>query len=73
MVKGDRYLLSDQIITRASTFPMKIFLTWKKEYDEPLVVATTSHNPDFRAEFTIEGKCKKRHYKSNNKLAYFFV
>lgn len=46
MVKGDRFLLCDQILTRASTFPMNVLLTWKKEYDEPLVVATTSHNPE---------------------------
>lgn len=46
MVKGERYLLRNQILTRASTFPMNVLLTWKKEYDEPLIVATTSHNPE---------------------------
>jgi hypothetical protein len=25
---------------------MNVLMTWKKEYDEPLVVATTFHNPD---------------------------
>lgn len=46
MVKGNRYLLHNQILTRDSSFKMDVLLTWKKEYDEPLVVATTSSNPD---------------------------
>ncbi len=46
MIKGDRHLLHNQILTRDSTFKMNVLLTWKEEYDEPLVVATTSVNPD---------------------------
>lgn len=46
MVKGSRHLLRNQILTRDSTFKMDILLTWKEEYDEPLVVATTSSKPD---------------------------
>ena len=46
MVKDTRYLLRNQILTRDSTFKMSVLLTWKKEYDEPLIVATTSDNPN---------------------------
>ncbi len=46
MTKGSRYILHNQILTRDSTFPMDVLLTWKKEYNEPLVVATTSGKPD---------------------------
>lgn len=45
MVKGSRYILYDQILTRDSDFKMNVLLTWKKDYDEPLIVATTSGNP----------------------------
>ncbi len=45
MIKGGRRVLYDQILTRASTFKMNVLLTWGKEYDEPLVVATTSGSP----------------------------
>lgn len=45
MVKGSRYILYDQILTRDSNFKMNVLLTWNKEYDEPLIVATTSGNP----------------------------
>lgn len=45
MVKGSRYLLREQVLTRDSTFKMNVLLTWKEEYDEPLVVATTSDKP----------------------------
>jgi hypothetical protein len=46
MAKGNRYLLHNQILTRDSSFKMDVLLTWKKEYDEPSVVATISSNPD---------------------------
>lgn len=45
MIKGDRQVLYKHVLTRASTFKMNVLLTWGKEYDEPLVVATTSGNP----------------------------
>jgi len=45
MIRGGRRVLYDQILTRASTFKMNVLLTWGKEYDEPLVVATTSGSP----------------------------
>jgi len=45
MIKGDRKVLYDQVLTRSSTFKMNVLLTWGKDYDEPLVVATTSGNP----------------------------
>lgn len=46
MVRGSRYIMPNQILTRNSTFQMNVLLTWKKEYDEPLIVATTSGTPD---------------------------
>ncbi len=46
MVKGSRHLLRSQVLTRDSTFKMDVLLAWKEEYDEPLVVATTSGKPD---------------------------
>lgn len=45
MVKGSHYILHNQILTRDSNFKMNVLLTWKKEYEEPLIVATTSGNP----------------------------
>jgi len=45
MVSGSRHIIYNQILTRDSSFKMNVLLTWKKEYDEPLVVATTSGNP----------------------------
>jgi len=45
MVKGSRHILYDQLLTRDSGFKMNVLLTWNEEYDEPLVVATTSENP----------------------------
>lgn len=45
MVKGSRHILYNQTLTRDSSFKMNVLLTWKEEYDEPLVVATTSANP----------------------------
>jgi len=45
MTKGSRYILYNQVLTRDSSFKMNILLTWNKDYDEPLVVATTSKKP----------------------------
>lgn len=45
MIQGSRQVLYNQVLTRSSTFKMNVLLTWGKEYDEPLVVATTSKNP----------------------------
>lgn len=53
MVKGSRYILYNQILTRDSSFKMNVLLTWKEDYDEPLVVATTAENPSI-ADTTYE-------------------
>jgi len=45
MKKGSRHILYHQVLTRDSTFTMNVLLTWKKGYDEPLVIATTSGSP----------------------------
>ncbi len=45
MIRGGRRVLYNHVLTRTSTFKMNVLLTWGKEYDEPLVVATTSCNP----------------------------
>ena len=63
MVKGSRKILLNQIITRDSTFKMNVLLTWNKEYDEPLVVATTSAHPEradvvYGLRFSIESMHK---------------
>ncbi len=51
MKKGSRHILYHQVLTRDSTFKMNVLLTWKKGYDEPLVIATTSGSP-IKAERT---------------------
>ena len=45
MKKGSRIILRNQALTRDSDFKMNVLLTWKKKYDEPLVVSTTSGKP----------------------------
>jgi hypothetical protein len=68
MKNGKRKVLRDQQITRDSGFKMNVLLTWKKGYDEPLVVATTSAKPwlsdkMYGKRFGIE--CMHKDYKSN--------
>jgi len=68
MKKGSRHLLFHQVVTRDSTFHMNVLLTWGYEYDEPLVVATTSRDPatadrTYGQRFTIEPMHKD--WKSN--------
>jgi len=68
MTKGSRHVLYNQMLTRNSTFKMNVLLTWKEEYDEPLVVATTSRNPTqadetYEKRFNIEPMHKD--WKSN--------
>lgn len=45
MKKGSCHILYHQVLTRDSTFKMNVLLTWKRGYDEPLVIATTSGSP----------------------------
>jgi len=45
MKKGSRHILYNQVLTRDSSFKMNVLLTWNRDYDEPLVVATTSEKP----------------------------
>jgi hypothetical protein len=68
MTKGSRYILYNQVLTRDSNFKMNVLLTWNKDYDEPLVVATTAENPDhadatYGQRFNIEHMHKD--WKSN--------
>jgi hypothetical protein len=68
MTKGSRHVLYNQMLTRNSTFKMNVLLTWKEDYDEPLVVATTSDNPaladdTYEQRFNIEHMHKD--WKSN--------
>ena len=68
MVKGSRYILYNQVLTRDSSFKMNVLLTWKEDYDGPLVVATTSRNPatadnTYEKRFNIEPMHKD--WKSN--------
>jgi|GEM_PF-849941 len=68
MTKGSRYILYNQVLTRDSSFKMNVLLTWKKDYDEPLVVATTSEKPatvdnTYENRFNIEHMHKD--WKSN--------
>jgi len=68
MKKGSRIILRNQTLTRDSSFKMNVLLTWKKNYDEPLVVATTSGKPllsdkTYGKRFGIE--CMHKDYKSN--------
>jgi len=68
MEKGSQVILRDQILTRDSCFKMNVLLTWKKKYDEPLVVATTSDKPflsdkTYGKRFGIE--CMHKDWKSN--------
>lgn len=68
MQKGKRRVLRDQQVTRDSCFKMNVLLTWKKGYDEPLVVATTYGKPwlcdnVYGKRFGIE--CMHKDYKSN--------
>lgn len=68
MKKGSRIILHDQRVTRDSTYTMNVLLTWKKQYDEPLVVATTSGKPclsdkTYGKRFGIE--CMHKDWKSN--------
>ena len=68
MTKGSRHVLYNQMLTRNSTFKMNVLLTWKEDYDEPLVVATTSRNPT-QADETYEQRFNIEHmhkdWKSN--------
>ncbi len=68
MKKGSRIILRNQILTRDSSFKMNVLLTWKKKYDEPLIVATTSGKPflsdkTYGKRFGIE--CMHKDWKSN--------
>ena len=68
MTKGSRHILYNQVLTRDCNFKMNVLLTWKEEYDEPLVVATTSGNPaqadeTYEKRFSIEPMHKD--WKSN--------
>ena len=68
MTKGSRHVLYNQMLTRNSTFKMSVLLTWNEDYDEPLVVATTSDNPaladdTYEQRFNIEHMHKD--WKSN--------
>jgi len=51
MKKGSRHILYNQMLTRESSFKMNVLLTWNKDYDEPLIIATTSGSP-IKAERT---------------------
>jgi len=68
MKKGSRHILYNQVLTRDSSFKMNVLLTWNKDYDEPLVVATTAGNPAI-AEKTYEQRFNIEHmhkdWKSN--------
>ena len=68
MVKGSRHILYNQVLTRDSSFKMNVLLTWNKDYDEPLVVATTLANPT-HADATYEQRFNIEHmhkdWKSN--------
>jgi len=66
--KGSRKLLYDQRVTRDCNFKMNVLLLWKKGYDEPLVVATTSDKPflsdlTYGKRFGIE--CMHKDWKTN--------
>lgn len=68
MRKGSRYILYNQLLTRKSSFKMNVLLTWDEQYDEPLVVATTSGDPaladtTYEKRFNIEPMHKD--WKSN--------
>ncbi len=68
MKKGSRHILYNQVLSRDSSFKMNVLLTWNKDYDEPLVVATTSDNPaladdTYEQRFNIEHMHKD--WKSN--------
>jgi hypothetical protein len=68
MAKGSRHILYNQVLTRDSSFKMNVLLTWDKDYDEPLVVATTLDNPaladdTYEQRFNIEHMHKD--WKSN--------
>ena len=68
MTKGSRHILYNQVLTRDSCFKMNVLLTWNEEYDEPLIVATTSGNPaqadeTYEKRFSIEPMHKD--WKSN--------
>jgi len=68
MKKGSRSILRNQTLTRDSGFKMNVLLIWKKKYDEPLVVATTSDKPflsdtTYGKRFGIE--CMHKDWKTN--------
>ncbi len=68
MKKGSRHILYNQVLSRDSSFKMNVLLTWNKDYDELLVVATTSDNPaladdTYEQRFNIEHMHKD--WKSN--------
>jgi hypothetical protein len=68
IAKGSRHILYNQVLTRDSSFKMNVLLTWNKDYDEPLVVATTLANPT-HADATYEQRFNIEHmhkdWKSN--------
>jgi len=68
MTQGSRHVLYNQVLTRDSSFKMNVLLTWDKDYDEPLVVATTAGNP-VHADATYEQRFNIEHmhkdWKSN--------
>jgi len=66
--KGSCKILYDQRVTRDCYFKMNVLLLWKKGYDEPLVVATTSDKPflsdvTYGKRFGIE--CMHKDWKTN--------
>jgi hypothetical protein len=68
MKKSSHYILYNQVLTRDSSFKMNVLLTWNKDYEEPLVVATTEENPvhadtTYKQRFNIEHMHKD--WKSN--------
>jgi len=68
MKKGSRHILYNQVLTQDSNFKMNVLLTWNKNYDEPLIVATTEEKPahadaTYKQRFNIEHMHKD--WKSN--------
>ena len=45
MVKGQRHVLYNQIVTHGCNFKLNVLLNWGEEYEEAIVVATTLTDP----------------------------
>jgi hypothetical protein len=50
MVKGERHILHNQIVTRDCDFKLNVVLNWVKKYEEAMVVATTLTDPQNAGE-----------------------